>query len=127
MAVSDVTLTQEQFATLVTLARRNILSAEDLRRLDSFLATIYKKNNIQHYLLWVRWQNAGELLPVTVNWPREWPPKLEYCLESFERPISKKDVQDMLDRQGKEAINISVTTDPAKLVGWSNFDDYFSR
>lgn len=125
MATSDVLLTQDQFTTLVSLARRNIASSDDLRKLNVFIDSILKKNNIKHFLLWVRWKNAGELLPVTLNFPKVYPPTLEFCLESFERPISRSDVQEMLDKQGKTTIEVIVTTDPAKLVGWTRIDDYF--
>lgn len=121
------TLTDEQYSVALTLSRAGAVSAEDKRKIQDFFSTIEKANNVTRYMLLVRWQNAGEKFApgAGMNFPRVWPETNQFIMETFERPISKTDVLEMLKTRSNAPTNVMVTPDVAGLVGWTLLDAYF--
>lgn len=154
---NDVTMTYQEYESLVALARkgaqlegtmRAFESDPTLRRLwekgrtqygwdpnlvrelEAFLKSIEKHNSITRYFLAIRWTEAGEALPARVAgaptmFPENWPPVLESSVELMTRPISRVDVDAVIAARAKKPLDVMVTIDPGKRVGWTPVDDYF--
>lgn len=127
----SITLTQEQYEALVSLAQQGTLASDGTTdqdkalTLSAFLADIERANNITRYSLWVRWQDPTAPLPPGVRFPTSWPPSLQYFIQLLTRPITYTDVTTLVASRTPNALNILVTKDPAGLVGWAKLDDYF--
>lgn len=110
-------------------ARFSGMTTEGARSLEAFLRSIEVKNGIVRYLLIVRWQEVDEPLPPRVagaatRFPENWPPNLEAPIEMF-RPISLVDVKKVLSTNARRPVNVMVTIDPGRRVGWTPVEDYF--
>jgi hypothetical protein len=123
--MSDFTISQQDYESLIALARRGATDAETLRSLDSFLKYLEKKNGITRYGLWVQWQEAGKQVPITVSFPQTWPAEMRHYIELITRPIAKADVMTMLTKKARKPLNVLVTPDPAGLIGWTALEAYF--
>lgn len=121
----DFTLSLGQYEALVALARRGVLTAQQKRDLDAFLVTIEKANGVTRYKLWVQWQEADAPLPPTARFPENWPPELREYIEFISRPVARSDVDQVVKRKARNAVNVMVTPDPAALVGWTKVEDFF--
>lgn len=119
-----IQLTEEQYETLVALARK---SDCDSCTLDAFLKDIERKNGIKRYFLGIRWQETNTVPPPKCrnNFPRQWPPELEATITKFDRPIARADVDKLLSASAKNPISIMVTEDPAMVTGWFKFEDFY--
>jgi hypothetical protein len=127
-----ITLTQEQYEALISLAQRGTrrhdgrVDQQQALVLDAALKDIETSNGIVRYQLWIRWQDpTAPLPPGQTNFPKSWPPNLEYFLQFISRPIAKTDVQGIVAQKTPNAVNIMVTPDPAALLGWTPIDTYF--
>lgn len=120
-----VTLDQEQYLALVSLARAGSDTPAKRRVLDSFLKSIEEANQQKRYLLLVQWQELNAPLPPTADFPFVWPPELRATLERTDRPIASSDVMKVVNDRAKEPTNILVTRDPGGLVGWTKIEDFF--
>ncbi len=105
--------------------------ANEARRLEAFLKSIEKSNDIKRYYLAVRWQELDEPLPPMVagastRFPENWPPTLEGAIELMTRPITRSDVDALLQARAKNPTNVMVTVDPGNIVGWYPVEDYFT-
>jgi hypothetical protein len=123
--MSDVILSQEQYQALVFLARKGTTTVDAKRVLESFLRDIEKSNNVNRYLLKVRWQELNAPLPTTTSFPTVWPPSNELDLERTDRPIAKADVLAAVLAKASKPENILVTRDVAGIAGWQKVDDFF--
>lgn len=119
------TLTLEQYTALVALARNGTTSIDQQQNLEQFLISIEKANGVIRYLLWVQWQEAGQILPPTTKFPEVWPPQLRRIIQQINRPIAKADVQALLASSATNPTNVLVTPDAAANVGWTPLDTYF--
>lgn len=122
----DLTVTQEEYESLVTLARAGATTPEKQRQLDAWLKLIEKKNKITRYQLWVQWQEADSALPPTTSFPEVWPPEMRSLIQQFSRPVSKADVTALLEKKARKPVTVLVTTDPAATLGWTTVDSYFA-
>lgn len=118
-----VELTDEQYATLVTCAFK---SPTDLQRLSLFVADIDRANGKARYMLFVRWQEVGKVLPPGMQFPASWPEMQSADLIQY-TPITAADVTALLDARASNPVGVMVTEDPLKRVGWTEFDAYFNR
>lgn len=114
----SMNLTIEQYSALVELSRRGTTSVDQQVDLEAFLVQIEKANGVTRYLLWVQWQEAGQILPPTTKFPEVWPPELRQIIQQLNRPVALSDVQDVLNKFAKNPTNVLVTIDPAARVGW---------
>lgn len=121
-----ITLTAEQYTALVALARRGTRTQDEVVRLEEFLHELERANGVQRYLLWVQWQEKEAPLPAGTRFPEEWPAKQRYRIERLDRPIARVDVDKSLRANAKKPMNVLVTQDPAGVVGWTEYDVYFS-
>jgi len=128
----DLTLSQEQYESLISLARRGTYdpdgtpNADKSRDLEAWLNLIEKANGIKRSLLWVQWQEAGSPLPATASFPTSWPPNLRFMIELLTRPVSKSDVDAVLAQKASKPINVLVTSDPGAELGWTTVADFFT-
>lgn len=126
-------LTQQQYEALIALAQRSTWCADGsvneakAQELQNYLCEIEKANGITRYSLWIRWQDPTAPLPPgwKSNFPKTWPPNLQYFLQLLTRPLAKADVLAVVDARTPTATNIMVTPDPAALYGWTQLDTYF--
>ncbi len=124
------TLNQEEYEALIAYAREGAtndagqVNHEKAIRLDQFLEVIEKKNGITRYLVWVQWQELDAPLPANTRFPEVWPPELRVRIEHVIRPISRKDIDDVLDSNAKNPTSVLFTTDPGAKYGWTEIADY---
>lgn len=124
--MADIVLSQQQYEALISLAREGAAGdAERTLLLDEFLRGIESANGINRSSLWVRWQESDQPLPPTSSFPDTWPPQLEFFIELVGRLVARVDVEAVLDARASKPVNVMVTPDPAKRVGWTTLDDYF--
>lgn len=129
--MADLTLTQEQYEALLSLAQQGTYDADGAINqdralvLDAALMAIEKANGLTRHSLWIQWQDPVAPLPPGVRFPETWPPELRYFLQFISRPISRGDVLSLVKSKTPKAVNILVTPDPAALVGWTPVNDYF--
>ncbi len=127
----NFTLTQEQYESLLAFAQRGVcrhdgtIDQDKALALDAALKDIEKSNGITRYSLWIRWQDPTAPLPPYSNFPKTWPPNLQYFLQFVSRPIAKTDVLAIVAQRTANAVNIMVTPDPAALLGWTKVDSFF--
>jgi len=121
----NVTLDQEQYLAIVSLARQGAQTPDKKRVLERFLQDIDEKNGVTRYVLWVQWQEQEQPLPPTTNFPETWPPQMRAILERVDRPIAKSDVLKVVKDRARNPTNILVTRDVGALVGWTAVNDYF--
>jgi hypothetical protein len=120
----DITLTQEEYETLVTLARLGI--GEDKLPLEKLLLeSIETRNGVKRYLLVVQWQEADGVIPIGAEFPKKWPAEMRMTIEQLNVPISRKQVEDLVGVRARKPVSILVTSDPNGLVGWSTLDQWF--
>lgn len=101
-----------------------------VRELEHFLVSIEKHNGITRHFLAIRWNESGAPLPGRVagaptRFPENWPPTLEASIELLTRPIARTDVDAVVTARAMQPLDIMVTPDPGKRVGWTLLDDYF--
>ena len=122
-----ISLSQQEYEALVSLARRGATSEEDTRRLESFLQSVEKSNGIVRHFLLVQWQELNQPLPAGTDFPASWPPNQRASIELLTRPIARADVEALLVKKAKQPTNVLVTRDPAGILGWSTLDHFFVR
>lgn len=124
-----ISLSQEEYEALVSLARQGTLTdegqvrADEARALNQWLEHIEAGNDIDRDKMWVQWQEAGASIPGAM-FPTKWPPEWRYYIELTTRPITKDDVQKVLSERAIQPLNVMVTKDPGAELGWTLFDDY---
>jgi hypothetical protein len=129
----NLTLAQQQYEALIALAQRSTIQPDGsvnvakAQELQNYLSEIERANNITRYSLWIRWQDPTAPLPPgwKSNFPKTWPPNLQFFLQLLTRPLCKADVMTVVDTRTPTATNIMVTPDPAALYGWTQLDTYF--
>lgn len=121
----SVTLSQEQYTALISLARAGCATPDKIRVFETFLKDIEKTNGIKRYALLIQWQEQDSPLPLTVDFPPIWPPQLRTLLERTDRAIAKADVLKALQDRAKKPTNVLVTRDLGGIVGWTRMEDFF--
>jgi len=129
--MADLTISKQDYESLVALARRGTIDENHARDLEEFLVKIEEANGITRYFLAVRWQELDAPVPPhtagnETSFPDNWPPELEGTIELTTRPIAKADVLEFLDSKASNPTSVMVTTDPGLRVGWTPIDDYFT-
>ena len=111
-------MTRSQYDNLLYAAKiGNPVSASILQR------DIDKLNSITRYVLNVRWQDVGGKPPPRIELGKGWPVSLTYRIE-LERPITRADVDTVLQTNAANPVSSMVTPDPRGIVGWTILDDY---
>lgn len=129
--MADVTLSQEQYEALLSIAQKAAMypdgSIDQSKALvlEAYARDIEKANGITRSSLWIQWQDPMSPLPPGVNFPSTWPPELRYFLQFLSRGITKADVLAVVSQRTPKAVNILVTPDPAAFTGWTAVNDYF--
>lgn len=121
----DLTVTQEEYQSLVALARAGAATPEQQRQLNEWLVGIERRNGITRYGLWVQWQEADSPMPPNTNFPEKWPPEMRYFIQLFSRDINRADVTAVLSQKARNPVTVLVTPDPAAILGWTSVDTYF--
>jgi hypothetical protein len=122
----NITLDQTEYEALVALAQEGVANSPNrARELNAFLTSIEKKNGIRRYFLAIRWQELNQPLPSATQFPESWPPTMSATLELITRPISRADVDQLLESRAKNPTSVMVTNDPGLRLGWTLLDDYF--
>jgi len=129
----NLTLTQQNYEALIALAQRSTVQPDGsidqtkAQELQGYLREIEKANGITRYSLWIRWQDPSTPLPPgwKANFPKTWPPNLQFFLQLISRPLCKNDVLTVVNARTPKAVNIMVTSDLVALVGWTQLDVYF--
>ncbi len=126
-----IQLDQNEYESLIELARRGAIQADgtvhadSARALNQWLEYIEKKNGITRYFVWVQWQEQDAPLPAGTNFPTKWPPEMRAPLATVSRPIARIDVEALVQAKAKKPTSILVTKDPAGVVGWTELDAFF--
>ena len=122
----NFTLDQQQYEALIALAREGTTDDPDkARELDEFLKSIEAASGVTRSILWVRWQEMDQPLPPAVRFPAVWPPEMEYLIELITRRVALSDVEAVLAARARKPVNVMVTPDPGRRVGWTPVEDYF--
>lgn len=121
----SVTLDQEQYLALISLARQGADTPDKKRVLENFLKSIDAANGVNRYTLLVQWQEADAPLPKTADFPTVWPPSMRLTIERSDRPIAKSDVTKAVAAKASNPVEVLVTRDLGGIVGWTKVDDFF--
>lgn len=123
----SLTLSQEEYESLATLARAGATTPEKQRQLEAWLQLIENRSGIVRYGLWVQWQEADSPMPPNTNFPEKWPPEMRYYLQLFSRQINRADVDAVLSKKARNPVTVLVTPDPGAVLGWTTLAEYFVR
>jgi hypothetical protein len=124
------TLSQEEYEALIAFAREGTKDSagqvvhESSIRLDQFLQNIEKRSGVTRSVVWVQWQELGVPLPPNTRFPEVWPPSMRVRIERVTRPISRADIDAVLDANAKNPVSVLFTKDPGALYGWTEVDQY---
>lgn len=131
MAQIQFTLTQEEYEALIAFAREGTKNdagqvKHDLAlRLDAFLRSIERNNDITRDAVWVQWQELDEPLPPGTRFPEVWPPEKRVYIEFVTRLVARADVNDALEQNARNPTSVLVTRDPGATYGWTELDKFF--
>jgi hypothetical protein len=120
-----LSLDQQQYESLVALARAGATTEEKSRQLEQFLRSVEKANGITRDFVLVRWQELDQPLPIGTFFPTSWPPQLQRTIEMVTRPIARADVERMLDVHATNPTSVMCTRDPAGVLGFKTLDQFF--
>jgi len=116
--MANVSVPRDQYEALRTAA----LSG-DTSECQRIFDLIDRANQIRRYFLYIRWQDVGGTPPPRIELGKGWPKDQTYKLE-MDRPISRFDVDSILQQVARNPTSVMVTPDRAGLVGWTLIDDY---
>lgn len=114
----SITLTRPQYDALITAA----LDA-DLEQVARIRDIIDSSNGIVRYYLSIRWQDVGGTPPPRIELGKGWPEDQSYLLE-LDRPITRADVDEVLDQNTVNPVGVMLTPDKNGVVGWTLINDY---
>ena len=125
----NITLTQEQYESLIFLARQGAQAEGEnkVRDLEQWLVLIEKANGITRSLVLVQWEELGQALPIGTFFPHKWPPDLRATIEYVTRPVARADVDRLLASRARKPLKVLCTKDPAGIVGWTPVEDFFPK
>jgi len=118
--MADITITRAQYDSLLAAANGDTqVDVEGLQKL------IDDANGITRYFLYIRWQDLGGQPPTRIELGDgvNWPANQEFGL-SQETPISREDVDIVLQTQATNPVDAMVTSDRNGIVGWTLLDDW---
>ena len=118
-------ISNDQYLSLVTLARAGARINSSEQALEVFLRAIEKQNGVTRDVLLVQWQEQDTPLPPHTDFPAVWPPEYRALLERTDRPIARVDVEALLKQRARRPVNVLVTKDVTGIAGWSTLDAYF--
>lgn len=113
-----ISMTRAQYEALVAAATKG-----DSETAEPLAAQIDAANGIRRYILWIRWQNVGGVVPTLIELGRGWPQDQSYKLV-LERAIERLDVDEVLRNSATNPVSVMVTPDPDGEVGWTFLGDY---
>lgn len=123
--MSNVSLTTDEYAALVSLARQGASTPDAQRAISLFLKPVEERNGIVRSGVWVQWQEARKRLAADHAFPGTWPPTLRKYIEVLGRPVNRLDVQAVLDQEATQPVTVLVTKDPGATLGWTEIDVFF--
>jgi hypothetical protein len=122
----NFTLNQEQYESLIALARQGTTSdPEKTRQLETWLKLIEKQNGVTRDLVVILWQELNAPLPNGTFFPTVWPPELKYTIELTTRRVARVDVDKVLATHATSPTSVFCTRDPAGILGLTPVDDFF--
>ncbi len=131
LAAMDITMTLEEYETLYALALKGANcevefqpASPQVLQIANMVARIDARNEITHYMVYVRWAEADSVMR-GVDFPEVWPPNMQQKVEQTGRPIARADVDRMLKVKARKPYNVLVTTDPRGLLGWTDINVFF--
>ena len=125
----NFTLTQEQYESLIAMARKGIPASDAAagRRFTEWLKLIEKANGIERDVVTVLWQELDQPLPPGVMFPTTWPPTLKYTVELVTRRVARADIDAVLEERAKNPTSVLCTKDPDGIYGLTPIDAFFIR
>jgi hypothetical protein len=126
-----ITLQQDEYETLVELARRSTFDSngqvlpDKARDLESWLVGVELASGIRRHSVWVQWQELDAPLPPGTSFPEQWPPSMRTRISFTSRAVTRSDVDVMLASKARHPSSILVTRDPGAIVGWTELDVFF--
>jgi hypothetical protein len=112
-----ITLERTQYDALITAALAG--NTDEVRRIRDI---IDNNNGVRRYFLFIRWQDIGGQAPRRIEFVA-WPTDATYQLE-LDRPITREDVDAVLNLNATNPVSVMVTPDRQGNVGWTLLGDY---
>lgn len=125
--IMNITMTQEQYESLATMASAGAKTADGTLAIHEFLRKIESDNGITRFFVNIRWQDARPSKFPVGEFPHSWPPELSGSITRFDRAVAKSDVMDYVNSAGNAPVGVLVTTDPAGIYGWTKLEDFFAQ
>lgn len=122
--MSDITLTQDQYAGLLNYAAEGALGFDLFDQFLQLRQDIDTANSITRFTLMIRWQSIPNGPPTPVAAGGTFPGGKMQKLELTRRP-TKQDVLDALAPEIVDENLVMVTPDAQGVVGWSSLNVYF--
>lgn len=118
--MANVTMTRSQYESLLAA-----IDGDEQVDTAALRAAIDDTNDIQRYLLRIRWYETGgsTRVPFSIRDGGDWPPQQTFTLRQ-DRAIAREDVDAVVLTQATNPVDVQVTPDPNGLVGWTDLDDY---
>ncbi len=113
-----ISMSLDQYNALLDFAYGRRSNTDERRQLQR---TIDAANGVHRYFLYVRWMERGGKPPSRIEIGNGWPPQQSFKLR-MDRPITRQDVDDVLNKQAKNAAYPTVTNDENGVVGWTELD-----
>lgn len=114
----SISMSRAQYESLTALAiTADPTSGRTLR------SEIDVANGVKRYSLNLRWKDVGGKPPPRIELGKGWPEEMTRLLE-LDRPITRRDVDDVLREVATNPAATMVTPDPLGIVGWTYIDDY---
>lgn len=113
-----ISMSQDQYQALLDFAFDRRSDTDALTNLQRVVDTA---NGVQRFFLYIRWMDRGGSPPSRIEIGRGWPSAQEFKLR-LDRPITREDVNDVLNKQAKNPVYPTVTSDENGVVGWTELD-----
>ena len=113
-----ITIQRDQYDALLDYANGVRTDKDGLSALQK---QIDAANGIRRFFLLVRWMERGGSAPSRIDIGKGWPPTQTFALR-LDRPITRTDVDYVLQTQAKNPVYPTVTLDELGVVGWTELD-----
>lgn len=115
-----ISMSRDQYEALLDFAYQRRDDAEVLTELQR---KIDDANSVRRYFLYIRWMERGGSPPSRIEIGKGWPPTQQFAL-CLDRPITPEDVTDVLNKQARTPVYVTVTNDEDGVVGWTELEQW---